>query len=152
MAVVSRVSSRPRGEGRSQPIRTPLTSSHPDREPGSSFPSVGPVSSLYLQCWDFSVYGFSYHVSLRSLQPVSSLFPSSAHHFDPPSVDSLQAPPVEPVYIPGWPLTFHGIFSHQDGQAEIWVSSLTLPLLLLAYSFQVTCISPATVPGYLSIS
>lgn len=67
VAVILGNSSRLEGEGTSQQKNTSLISRHPDLEPCSSFSLVGPVSSLYLQCWGFSSYSFSCHLRPHSL-------------------------------------------------------------------------------------
>lgn len=234
VAVILGNSSRLEGEGTSQQKNTSLISRHPDLEPCSSFSLVGPVSSLYLQCWGFSSYSFSCHLRPHSLvsgelikkgrlrwwdaqlkkhrwswhenrraghafifgdhvglcmpennsgipphlrsttSPViltwatrkqttvfnvtcrvwarpgtsqawgpqaSSLFlvcsSTFAHNFKPPTwhfcLDFPRAPPTQLVYIPLFALTLYGIFSHQNAQAEIKVSYLTILILSLAY-------------------
>lgn len=67
VAIILGNSSRLEREGTSQQKNTSLISSHPDLEPCSSFPLVGPVSSLYLKCWGFSIYGFTCHLCPYSL-------------------------------------------------------------------------------------
>lgn len=131
VAVIPGDSSRPRGEGRSQQTRTLWISSHPDLEPCSLFSFARPVSFLYLKCWGSSVYGFSCLQSVCGL--LRNLCPQFYTTHLTSRLDFPQTPPIEPVCIPLFLSTLSGIFTHQNAQAEIWVSYLTLPSLAPAH-------------------